>query len=135
MLYFAIYENNEIINAIIAENKQDAINAVGENIIECNNKKPWIGWKKYDDGTWRPERPFPSWDQWDDDKLEWYPLQPKPDVPCLWDEENTCWIIVGPPFPSWQAEGNEWVAPVPYPNDGKRYIWDEDTQQWILQQE
>ena len=37
------------------------------------------------------------------------------------------------PFPSWilNPETNEWEAPVPYPNDGKRYRWDEATLSWV----
>lgn len=37
------------------------------------------------------------------------------------------------PFPSWVLDEFSclWNAPVPYPTDGKRYSWDEDTQSWI----
>lgn len=35
------------------------------------------------------------------------------------------------PFPSWVWEEGEWVAPVPYPEDGGAYRWDEDGQGWI----
>ena len=37
------------------------------------------------------------------------------------------------PYPSWilnEATCN-WESPVPYPNDGKLYTWDEHTQSWI----
>ena len=36
------------------------------------------------------------------------------------------------PFLSWifNDEANLWEAPVPHPNDGKSYIWDEDQQNW-----
>jgi hypothetical protein len=38
------------------------------------------------------------------------------------------------PFPSWiiSAPTWNWQAPVPHPNDGKRYRWDETTLTWIL---
>lgn len=38
------------------------------------------------------------------------------------------------PFPSWilNPETNGWEAPIPYPNDGNRYYWDEETQQWVI---
>ena len=26
----------------------------------------------------------------------------------------------------------QWEAPVPYPDDGKTYIWDEATLSWVL---
>ena len=38
------------------------------------------------------------------------------------------------PFASWSLNEDTclWVAPVPYPNDGKEYRWDEDTLSWVL---
>jgi hypothetical protein len=37
------------------------------------------------------------------------------------------------PFPSWILNPQTcfWEAPVPYPNDGKEYVWDEETQSWV----
>ena len=37
------------------------------------------------------------------------------------------------PFASWvlNADTCLWDAPVAYPDDGKQYTWDENTQQWI----
>ena len=36
-------------------------------------------------------------------------------------------------YPSWILNTTTWTweAPVPYPNDGKLYVWDEDTTSWI----
>ena len=31
----------------------------------------------------------------------------------------------------WNTETLSWEAPVPYPDDGKFYEWDEDTQSWV----
>lgn len=41
------------------------------------------------------------------------------------------------PYPSWVLNLTtlEWEAPKPYPTDGKDYIWDENTQEWILADE
>jgi hypothetical protein len=38
------------------------------------------------------------------------------------------------PFPSWalNEESCLWDAPVPFPDDGQDYRWDESTQSWIL---
>jgi len=48
-----------------------------------------------------------------------------------WDAENQ--VFVSPqPYPSWTLDETwNWVAPVPYPDDGGLYTWDEETQQWI----
>lgn len=39
----------------------------------------------------------------------------------------------GPKYPSWtlNPDTGRWEAPVPYPDDGKMYAWDEATQSWI----
>lgn len=38
------------------------------------------------------------------------------------------------PYPSWTLNNSfDWIAPTPYPNDGKIYKWDETTLTWILQ--
>lgn len=37
------------------------------------------------------------------------------------------------PYPSWLLNEQTclWEAPVPYPNDGKDYVWDESIQNWV----
>jgi hypothetical protein len=42
-------------------------------------------------------------------------------------------FIAPKPYPSWLLNTNtyQWEAPVPYPNDGKQYYWDECTQSWV----
>jgi len=42
-------------------------------------------------------------------------------------------FIAPKPYPSWLLNTNtyQWQAPVPYPNDGNIYIWDEETQSWV----
>jgi hypothetical protein len=42
--------------------------------------------------------------------------------------------FIGPkPYPSWLLNTTtcRWNAPVPYPKDGKQYIWDEATLSWV----
>jgi hypothetical protein len=48
-----------------------------------------------------------------------------------WDATNQ--VFYAPqPYPSWHLDENwNWEAPVPYPNDGKDYYWDEAKQEWI----
>jgi hypothetical protein len=37
------------------------------------------------------------------------------------------------PFSSWSLDANDdWQAPIPYPNDGQSYGWNEDNQSWVL---
>ena len=37
------------------------------------------------------------------------------------------------PYSSWLLDTNtcRWQAPFPYPNDGKPYLWNEETQSWV----
>jgi hypothetical protein len=37
------------------------------------------------------------------------------------------------PYPSWILNDTtcQWEAPIPYPTDGKKYVWDELTLSWI----
>ena len=39
------------------------------------------------------------------------------------------------PFPSWTLDEDTcfWESPVPYPTDGKRYLWNEEELEWVLQ--
>lgn len=41
------------------------------------------------------------------------------------------------PYPSWLLNVNTclWNAPIPYPDDGQNYIWDETTRSWVLMPE
>ena len=42
-------------------------------------------------------------------------------------------VFISPqPYPSWVLDANyDWVAPVPYPEDGKCYEWDETIINWV----
>jgi hypothetical protein len=35
------------------------------------------------------------------------------------------------PYPSWTWDGENWNAPVEYPDDGGNYEWSEDEQTWV----
>jgi hypothetical protein len=42
-------------------------------------------------------------------------------------------FITPQPYPTWVLDENhDWQAPVPYPNDGESYVWDEDIEDWVL---
>lgn len=43
-------------------------------------------------------------------------------------------FIAPKPFPSWKLDEFScmWESPVPHPDDGGQYTWDEEGQQWIL---
>ncbi len=43
-------------------------------------------------------------------------------------------VFISPqPYPSWKLDANyDWQAPIPYPDDGQTYYWDETTLQWVV---
>ena len=49
-------------------------------------------------------------------------------------DESRDAFIPPQPYPSWtlNEETCLWNSPVPYPTDGERYIWNEETQTWNL---
>jgi hypothetical protein len=49
-----------------------------------------------------------------------------------YDEVHDAFLRIKP-YPSWilNEETLDWDAPVPYPTDGKRYQWDENTLSWV----
>jgi hypothetical protein len=49
-------------------------------------------------------------------------------------DSNADVFIAPQPFPSWTLnESNDWEPPVPYPNDGFTYSWNESTLAWDLE--
>lgn len=49
-----------------------------------------------------------------------------------YDEVNDVFINKKP-FSSWSLNNNfDWEAPIPYPNDGNVYVWNEETTSWNL---
>ena len=40
-------------------------------------------------------------------------------------------FITPQPYPSWNRVGSFWEAPIEYPNDDKKYIWNEETTSWV----
>jgi hypothetical protein len=51
----------------------------------------------------------------------------------VYDETRDA-FIPPQPFPSWVLNETtcQWDAPVPYPDDGADYVWDEDSLSWEL---
>lgn len=67
--------------------------------------------------------------------LELYHLRPVPSEEYLADhiydfDTDSILEFKTRPFSSWVWNGTKWVAPVPYPNDGDVYVWDENNKEW-----
>lgn len=49
-----------------------------------------------------------------------------------WEWKNEFNKYVGPaPFASWVYDGDKWNAPIPMPEDGKIYGWNEEELAWV----
>ena len=44
-------------------------------------------------------------------------------------------FVIPQPYSSWIRQGSFWEAPVPYPTDGQRYVWNEETLSWDIYDE
>lgn len=51
----------------------------------------------------------------------------------IYDRERDAFRY-GQPFDSWSLNEDScvWEAPIPYPNDGNMYFWNEDNKEWVL---
>lgn len=47
-------------------------------------------------------------------------------------ETNTIFVVPRPsqPYDSWTWDGEQWTSPMPYPDNGKKYIWNDTTKSW-----
>jgi len=94
------------------------------------------------------EPPYPSW-SWSTETGWTAPVE-KVEGKDYWNEEAQEWttsrLVASKPYPSWIVKDMDispsyfddgtsiystWAAPVDKPNDGKSYIWDEETVNWI----
>ena len=50
-----------------------------------------------------------------------------------YDKTRDAFIAPKPSYSSWKLNEDscEWEAPIPVPDDGKHYRWDEDTTNWV----
>lgn len=66
---------------------------------------------------------------WDENQIKW--IQ-KPQPNSYYDEELGRFIEPKPsPSAILNLETYTWEPPIPYPNDGLHYRWDEDTKSWV----
>jgi len=125
---------------------------------ECPVERPEGGyWWKEDTGEWvdyeyysqpyNSEPPYPSW-TWSTETGWTAPVE-KVEGKDYWNEEAQEWttslLTREKPYASWIIKDidvspdvfqdgtsvySDWVAPVEKPNDGKSYLWDEETVNW-----
>jgi hypothetical protein len=80
-------------------------------------------------------KPYESW-VWSEENIRWEPPK-RPTIGGPWrrDPASLDWVIAkSPPYPSWivSEDGTHYTAPIPKPQDGNGYRWDEPTLSWVL---
>jgi len=110
----------------------------------------WVDYEYYSQ-PYNSEPPYPSW-TWSTETGWTAPVE-KVEGKNYWNEEAQEWqewttslLTREKPYPSWiivdidvspdvfqdgTSIYSDWVAPVDKPNDGKSYLWDEETVNWI----
>lgn len=91
MLKFAVIENNNVLNIIVADSKEIAEQVTGHTCIEYADSNMAEPGGTFDGVDFIPRQPYPSW------------------------------VL---------NEFKSWVAPVPKPDLGEDWVWDEETVQW-----
>jgi hypothetical protein len=117
MAHFARLDNNNIVTQVIVVSDDDAPNpfpqgeAAGQQFILS------LGLE----GTWKQT-------SYNGNFRKHYA-----GIGYRWDELRDA-FIPPQPFPSWalNEDACDWAAPVPYPDDGGQYWWDEDAASWVL---
>lgn len=77
-------------------------------------------------------QPYPSWIL-DEETLTYNPPTENPGNNYYWDEDVVDWVKIEfpQPYPTWVKDENDnWVPPIPFPNDGKSYNWNEEHSRW-----
>lgn len=115
MAHFAqIDENNNVLNVIVVDNK-DILDEAGQESEEIGKQfcKNLLG------GEWVQT-------SYNNSFRKRYAA-----IGGSYDPINDVFILPKP-FSSWILnETFDWVSPLPYPEDGQDYLWDEDTLQWV----
>ena len=117
MSHFAKIENGVVTQVIVAE--QDFVNGIdGEWVQTSYNTRGGV--------HYQPNSNTPSDDQTKALRKNYAGLG------FTYDADKDAFIPFQP-FASWVLNDDTclWEAPVPYPEDGNLYLWDEDTTTWI----
>lgn len=127
MAHFAeLDENNKVLSVIVISNDEiidengNEVEQLGIDYIRNVLKKPnrWIQTSYNNNIRVR----YAGVGQTYDETLDAFIL-PKPTDP-ITGQEYSSWIL--------NPETADWESPIPKPDDGKEYQWNEDTQSWDL---
>lgn len=117
MAHFAeIDENNVVLRVVVVDNKDTSdANGIEKEHIGAAHLEKMLG------GTWKQTSYNSTF------------RKNYAGMGYTYDQERDA-FIAPKPYPSWVLAENtcHWESPVPIPNDGQMYVWDEDNMQWSV---
>jgi hypothetical protein len=115
MAHFAELDNNNIVTRVIVVSNDDILDADGNESEELGKQFC----SQFGDGPWIQTSYTGSF------------RKNYAGIGYTYDHERDA-FIAPQPYPSWalDEETSRWEPPVPYPQDGERYVWNEPTQTW-----
>jgi hypothetical protein len=118
MSHFAQVKNNIVKQVIVAE--QDFINNLSDSSDWIQTSYNTKGGVHYDPNTGEPDSGMGFRKNY-------------AGIGYTYDSQRDA-FIPPQPYPSWLLNEDTclWESPIPHPNDGKLYIWNEDTKTWDL---
>ena len=124
MSHFAKLENNVVVFVTVGRQEDDGLEA--ELTARTGDVYKQTSYNTRGGVHYDPETGEPSEDQSKAFRFNYA------GIGFTYDEERDA-FIPPKPFESWVLDEGTclWVAPVPYPEDGESYTWDEDAGDWV----
>jgi hypothetical protein len=128
--YALLNKQKEVLQVIVGTDEDDLINGLSpeksySTIYNCIVKR--TSYNTYGGVHYQSDNNTPSEDQNKAFRKNYA------GIGYTYDEERDAFI---PPkqYPSWVLNEDTclWESPIPYPNDGNHYIWDEETLSWVI---
>ena len=116
MAHFAQLDNNVVLQVIVVHNNElmnNGVESEAKGIAFCQSLFPGTNWKQTSYNA-NIRKNYAG-------------------IGFTYDAQRDA-FIPPKPFQSWVLNGTtcQWEAPVPYPQDGQRYVWNETQQNWVV---
>lgn len=123
MAHYALLDNNNIVMQIIV--------GVDENVVQTDTDGTQVGGSSESWENFYASRPWLNSASCKRTSYNGNIRKNYAGIGYIYDESRDA-FIPPKPFDSWilNEDTCNWEAPTPYPQDGKRYTWSEDTVSW-----
>jgi hypothetical protein len=93
MANFAVIDDQNVLNVILADSKTIAEEVTGKTCIEFTNE-PAVPGGTYIDGVFFPKKPYPSWALGLDNRWKAPVEMPIDNNGYVWDEDTISWVVI-----------------------------------------